>query len=138
LGVPNNVLHAVGHIWGEDVTDILDPVYSLEGEEAPIFSSKTIESPSLGFDIVFMADLVFNRSEHEKLLRTLSRTLSADGTCYVTYSHHDPRKREEDLNFFVLAAQEGERNRPAFEVNRIKTWQMVDIFLENDGLDEER
>ena len=42
------------------------------------------------FDIVIMADLIFNRSEHRKLCQTLKMALSENGVCWVTFSHHDP------------------------------------------------
>lgn len=130
-GVPEGVMHAEGHTWGYPCGDMLAHV---GGEEADDLSGL----PSAGFDVVFMADLVFNRSEHEKLLMTLARTLAADGVAYVTYSHHDPSKRDLDMNFFTLAAEPGERGRPAFQVEQVRMWQMTDIFLEHDGLDDIR
>lgn len=88
------------------------------------------------FDLVFLADLIFNRSQHQKLLWTVKECLSpVSGICYVTFSHHDPQKKDLDLNFFELAASEeyqftvqyiGEEVRQSYP------------FVEADGLDAQR
>jgi len=138
-GVAPGIMHAEGHVWGQEVQQLLKhaSAASAEGSQA-CEEAEEIVAPCPGFDIVFMCDLVFNRSEHEKLLLTLARTLDKDGVCYVTYSHHDPSKAPLDMQFFELAAQPGPKGRPPFRVEQVKMWQMVDIFLEHDGLDEER
>jgi nicotinamide N-methyltransferase len=87
------------------------------------------------FDVVLCADLIFNRSEHEKLLASIRDSLvPVTGECYVSFSHHDPKKSNLDLNFFELAQSEfdfcitkvGEEERPSYP------------FRMNDGLDESR
>jgi nicotinamide N-methyltransferase len=87
------------------------------------------------FDVILMADLLFNRSEHSKLLWTIQQCLKKDGTCYITFSHHDPQKKNLDLNFFTLAAGPefdfkvkyiGQERRPSYP------------FVELDGMDEDR
>ena len=86
------------------------------------------------FDIVIMADLIFNRSEHRKLLKTLKMTLSQNGECWCCFSHHDPHKRELDLAFFTIAeeefgfivSKEGQEQRQSYP------------FVEDDGRDNER
>jgi hypothetical protein len=34
--------------------------------------------------------------------RMRKQCLKKDGTCYVTFSHHDPQKKNLDLNFFTF------------------------------------
>ncbi|CAB1097669.1 unnamed protein product [Ectocarpus sp. CCAP 1310/34] len=100
-----------------------------------------------GFDVVIMADLLFNRSQHAQLLETCGRCLlgrgsgstataaaaaAAAATMWVSFSHHDPEKAELDMKFFELAKDKG------FVATRIKTVQMRDLFVENDGLDDLR
>lgn len=75
-----------------------------------------------GFDVVIMADLLFNRSQHAQLLETCDRCLqkgSDDGTVWVSFSHHDPEKADLDLKFFALAGEKG------FVATRIKTVSVV-------------
>lgn len=88
------------------------------------------------FDLIFAADLLFNRSEHRKLLWTIKQCLKKDtGICYITFSHHDPAKAPLDLNFFTLAVDPeygftveklGMQTRPSYP------------FREEDGKDEIR
>jgi len=85
------------------------------------------------FDIIFLADLIFNRSEHQRLLWTVWKCLKANtGICYVSFSHHDPQKAELDMNFFKLA-QEAPYN---LEVQKIgEDVRQSYPFREQDGLD---
>eukprot|EP00968_Pinguiococcus_pyrenoidosus_P007087 scaffold470_cov257-Pinguiococcus_pyrenoidosus.AAC.2 len=75
-GVAPGIMHAEGHVWGQEVQQLLKhaSAASAEGSQA-CEEAEEIVAPCPGFDIVFMCDLVFNRSEHEKLLLTLARTL---------------------------------------------------------------
>eukprot|EP01038_Epipyxis_sp_PR26KG_P003953 gene3953-5669_t len=95
-----------------------------------------ISDESNKFDIILLADLIFNRSEHEKLLWTVKYCLKHEiGKCYVSFSHHDPLKKELDLNFFRLAKSEKFR----FEVTFLEEQKRQSYpFTEKDGLDDER
>lgn len=74
------VLHALGYVWGQDVGPLLAP---LRGEE----SGEGEERKK--YDVIFCADLIFNRSEHAKLLKTCAECLDpARGQVIVSYSHH--------------------------------------------------
>ena len=87
------------------------------------------------FDVVIMADLIFNRSEHRKLLTTLKLTLCPiTGICYCAFSHHDPQKKDKDLNFFTIAEVEF-----GFVVEKMNEEKRNSYpFIEKDGLDDER
>jgi hypothetical protein len=53
----------------------------------------------------------------------------------VTFSHHDPQKRELDLNFFTLAESE----EFGFIVEKIdEEVRQSYPFVEQDGMDEQR
>ncbi|CAN0052990.1 unnamed protein product [Ectocarpus fasciculatus] len=208
--VPEGTLHAVGHVWGQAVEDLLAPLRTGSspagllvhengdssnsdrernvdlGSEAAdrdrkknaSLGSAAAEAPGQGmgteeevasvpgqgegspggchragsigggggegFDVVIMADLLFNRSQHAQLLETCDRCLLGRGsgstataaataaTVWVSFSHHDPEKAELDMRFFDLAKERG------FVATHIKTVQMRDLFVENDGLDDLR
>ncbi|CAM9563775.1 unnamed protein product, partial [Hapterophycus canaliculatus] len=120
--VPEGTLHAVGHVWRQPVGDVIQDGMSEKGRGR--------------FDVIIMADLLFNRSQHAQLLETCDRCLRTGGpeeaAVWVSFSHHDPEKAELDMKFFALADEKG------FVAKRLKTVQMRDLFVENDGLDDLR
>jgi len=148
----------VGYIWGNPVDVLTNPAkayqkidtMSIDTESYDTYvtsklsgriqRSSSTESAIIPeeekFDIILSADLLFNRSEHSKLLWTIKHTLRREGgVCYVTFSHHDPAKKLLDLNFFTLA-REPQFN---FEVTFIgQEFRKSYPFVESDGLDEER
>jgi len=138
-GVAKGVLSAVGYVWGQPIEKLLAPL----GKEEE--GKRRRE-----FDVIICADLIFNRSEHKKLLWTCMECLEegggeGEGEVLVAYSHHDPEKRALDMAFFRLAEQEeeeGEEGREGGEggwvVEDVKMAQCVDLFVEGDGMDEER
>lgn len=87
------------------------------------------------FDVIIMADLIFNRSEHRKLLTTVKLTLCPNtGVCWCAFSHHDPGKRDKDLAFFTIAEEEF-----GFVVEKINEEKRKSYpFVEHDGLDDQR
>lgn len=182
--VPPGTLYAIGHVWGQAVSDLLTPLQNLQehcpsasplhempgyrehpGEyragsisgdkepesSAPFESSTSISdgrcrmAPSRGvcdkdhgltmpnagggessnvlgkqraphrtsegrFDIVILADLLFNRSQHAQLLETCCRCMGdSTAEAWVSFSHHDPDKMELDMKFFDLARARGLR-----------------------------
>lgn len=125
--MPEDTLHAVGHIWGHPVEDLLAPLHAQPPDSDSLGSFKerrkeveagsrqrTVEdavddAPQIRFDVVIMADLLFNRSQHSQLLETCDRCLANTevATVWVSFSHHDPEKAELDMKFFTLARQKG-------------------------------
>lgn len=77
--VPAGVMHAVGYIWGQDLGSIRAPLPPEAGGK---------------FDVIILADLLFNRTEHDKLLWTCQQCLAERGTAWVAFSHHDPQKAD--------------------------------------------
>ncbi|CAM9360691.1 unnamed protein product, partial [Scytosiphon promiscuus] len=179
--VPEGTLHAVGHVWGQPVGDLITPLLindrtgeherngvdgrgrgdaAVDGRETAVVDVEVVvdgagasaagegnrggrqtesmreEDRRGGFDVIIMADLLFNRSQHAQLLETCDRCLRTgrpgDATVWVSFSHHDPEKAEFDMKFFALADEKG------FVAKKMKTVQMRDLFVENDGLDDLR
>lgn len=83
-----------GYIWGHDLGELLfdEPGRKLAEEEK--------------FDLIILSDLVFNHSEHHKLLDTCRQSLKRNGgKCLVVFSPHRPHLLQDDLSFFETAKQ---------------------------------
>ncbi|TPX41642.1 hypothetical protein SeMB42_g05488 [Synchytrium endobioticum] len=113
------VIKVMGHLWGDHVEPLLS--------ELKPFTASHSEIPK--FDLVILADVVFNHSQHTQLLKTVKSTLCPhNGIAYVSFSHHKPHLAHKDLHFFELAQQEPfnfkvtklfeEKLKPMFEVDR--------------------
>lgn len=107
---------AQGFLWGSDVTTLKNRLTCAKD----------------GFDLVIMADILFNHSEHEKLLKTVQETLckSADARALVFFTPYRPWLLEKDLNFFVLAKEAG------FQVTKLFEEIMEKVMFPNDPGDE--
>lgn len=119
---PNTRFRGVPFVWGYDVSPLIEVL-----REDNVTDEK--------FDVVILADLIFNRSEHRKLLQTVKDTLKPHGgMAWVSFSHHDPLKRELDLAFFSIAKDEF-----GFQVQKVDEEKRVSYpFVEGDGLDDQR
>jgi len=56
---------------------------------------------------LILADLLFNHSEHGKLVQTVTESLKKDGTALVFFTPYRPWLLEKDLAFFDLAKENG-------------------------------
>lgn len=110
-----NIL-AEGFLWGSSATPL-----------------KAHIRPSIGgFDLLILADILFNHSEHEKLLITLRDCLNktAEAVALVFFTPYRPWLLEKDLHFFELARADG------FLVSKILEQTMDKVMFENDPGDE--
>lgn len=80
------------------------------------------------FDVLILADLLFNHSEHAKLLKTVQLTLKKTPTAkaYVFFTPYRPWLLEKDLAFFDLARESG------FAVEKTFEKVMEKVMFEND------
>ncbi|EGW34293.1 uncharacterized protein SPAPADRAFT_59716 [Spathaspora passalidarum NRRL Y-27907] len=83
-----------GYIWGQDVSPL---VYNKE----EVVNIKEEDK----FDLIILSDLVFNHTEHHKLLATCRKSLKSNGKCLVVFSPHRAWLLEEDLKFFVTCEE---------------------------------
>lgn len=84
--------HAVGQTWGSSVRPLLEP---LDGNR---------------FDVILLADIVFNHSQHAALLQTCEAILHGErGRALCFYSHHRPWLVDADERLFSLAEERGWR-----------------------------
>lgn len=108
---------AQGHLWGNDPSPLL---------------SESLEN-SKGFDLLILADLLFNHSEHQKLLSTIQSTLrkSSDAQALVFFTPHRPWLYDKDMAFFDLARNGG------FVVEKILEHRMETVMFDTDPGDED-
>jgi len=76
---------------------------------APIDSLTKTLPDSTGFDVLILADLLFNHSEHGKLIKTVQLTLkkSPASRAYVFFTPYRPWLLKKDLAFFNQARESG-------------------------------
>lgn len=107
---------AQGFLWGSDITPI----------------KKQLKDPEDGFDLIIMADILFNHSEHQKLLETLRQSLrkSSHAQALVFFTPYRPWLLQKDLNFFEIAREAG------FRVTKLFEHIMDQVMFPNDPGDE--
>lgn len=112
---------AEGYCWG--------------AEAAPLLAHlpQPAESKTPGFEILILADLLFNHSEHGKLVSTIEATLQKmeDAKALVFFTPYRPWLYEKDIAFFHLARERG------FVVEKVLEEKMEKVMFESDPGDEE-
>ncbi|KAH0382423.1 hypothetical protein KCU89_g17508, partial [Aureobasidium melanogenum] len=86
--------------------------------------------PDEAFDVLILADLLFNHSEHQKLVQTVTKSLKKDGTALVFFTPYRPWLLEKDLAFFDLAKESG------LKVDKVLEKVMDKVMFEEDPGDE--
>lgn len=82
--------------------------------------------PDEAFDVLILADLLFNHSEHQKLVQTVTKSLKKDGTAIVFFTPYRPWLLEKDLAFFDLAKESG------LKVDKVLEKVMDKVMFEED------
>ncbi|KAF4554980.1 Lysine methyltransferase-like protein 7 [Elsinoe fawcettii] len=105
-------LHACGLLWGADVGEVKS------------FLPDGID----GFDILILADLLFNHSEHAKLVKTVQTTLRKEpgSKALVFFTPYRPWLFGNDMAFFDLARDGG------FVVAKVLEHVMDKVMFEDD------
>ncbi|MCJ1472699.1 nicotinamide n-methyltransferase [Lambiella insularis] len=87
---------------------------------------------STGFDVLILADLLFNHSEHAKLMSTVQQSMrkSATSKALVFFTPYRPWLLEKDMAFFDLAREAG------FNVRNILETVIENIMFPKDRGDE--
>ena len=80
------------------------------------------------FDIVIMCDVIFNHSEHRKLLNTLRDVVAPDGLVWCVFSHYRPWFKERDLALLTMAREEF-----GFDVEHVETLRYPDTTVPTDN-----
>lgn len=121
-----SVATAEGYLWGANPAHLIAHI-------APNSSADTATAEgSLGFDILILADLLFNHSEHTKLISTVQQTLSRSPSskAFVFFTPYRPWLLEKDLAFFDLAREAG------FNVEKVLEEMVEKVMFEEDRGDE--
>lgn len=97
----SSALHVEGYKWG----DSPDNLFKLLPPGAP------------GFDVLILADVIYNRPEHQNLVSSVQQTLkkSADSVALVIFTPYQPWLLEKVKAFFPIAEAGGFTVTPIFE-----------------------
>ena len=80
-----------------------------------------------GYDVIILADLIFNHSQHAAILRSCADLMAADAVLYVVFTHHRPHKAVQDMQFFDVAKTHG------FNVEFMMTQLHQPMFEQDPG-----
>lgn len=107
---------ARGYLWGNDTSVLEDQ----------------LSAPNERFDLLILADILFNHSEHEKLISTLESTLQrkSQARALVFFTPYRPWLLQKDLRFFDLAKKAG------FAVTKLFEHMMDNVMFPDDPGDE--
>ncbi|KAA8912004.1 putative methyltransferase-domain-containing protein [Sphaerosporella brunnea] len=100
--------------------------------EGYLWGNTLAESMATPFDVVILSDLLFNHSEHAKLLKTVQLTLrkSRDARALVFFTPHRPWLLEKDLEFLKNAETELE--------GRFTVEKVLETLLERPMFEEDK
>ncbi|MCJ1462645.1 nicotinamide n-methyltransferase [Pseudocyphellaria aurata] len=117
---PASNISALGYLWGYPADPLLSKLITVP-------SAPNSEEP-LGFDLLLLADLLFNHSEHPALVSTVQSTLkrTSKSKALVFFTPYTPRLLEKDMAFFALAVDAG------FEVRKIWEEVLDAVMFEKD------
>lgn len=109
--IPRNI-EAKGYLWGAQIANLTSGL--------PDGGDK--------FDLLILADLLFNHSEHAKLVSTVQKTLKQgpDTQALVFFTPYRPWLLQKDLMFFDLARESG------LVVEKIFEHAMEKVMFEED------
>lgn len=115
-------VRAQGFLWGADAQSLLDhSAQAANGAYQP------------GFDTLILADLLFNHSCHQPLLRSVKSLLAPtdESRALVFFTPYRPWLFEKDMAFFDLVGEDGN-----LEAAKIGEWSMDKVMFEEDRGDE--
>ena len=94
----DNGIVAEGYVWGQSVEHLLAHL-----DDSPA------AAVGRGFDLLILADLLFNHSEHRKLVLSVQTLLkrTSEAVALVFFTPHRPWLFDKDLAFFELARNGG-------------------------------
>lgn len=82
--LPISDIDISGYIWGNDTAELIE----LNGGK---------------YDLIILSDLIFNHTEHRKLIKSCKELVKPEGKIFVVFTPHRPKLYNEDMEFFRLA-----------------------------------
>ncbi|MCJ1431022.1 nicotinamide n-methyltransferase [Xylographa pallens] len=115
-----------------DKCEYLNASGSEVAAEGYLWGAPFSASMSSGFDLLILADLLFNHSEHDKLLSTIRLALKRlpSASALVFFTPYRPWLFDKDMAFFDLARQGG------FVVDKVLEKVMENVMFIEDRGDE--
>lgn len=116
LQQPASTIAAEGYLWGSSTKSIL----------------AHLPPPNQRFDVLLLADLLFNHSCHNALVSTIVHTLArtAVARALVFFTPYRPWLLEKDMAFFDICRDNG------LEVGKVAQEVMENVMFEEDRGDE--
>ncbi|KAL2057194.1 hypothetical protein ABVK25_002247 [Lepraria finkii] len=116
LSEPATNIIAEGYLWGSPAKNLL----------------AHLPAPAQRFDVLLLADLLFNHSCHAALVSTILDTLAhtSEAEALVFFTPYRPWLLENDMAFFDLCRDKG------LEVQRVVEEVMEKVMFEDDKGDE--
>jgi nicotinamide N-methyltransferase len=130
-GGEGGLVVAEGYCWGADPEPLLSHLTPSIATTAESSSHTPGSRPK--FEVLILADLLFNHSEHAKLVATIKSTLARqpDAKALVFFTPYRPWLYDKDMAFFDLVKEEG------FLVEKLLEEKMEKVMFEEDPGDEE-
>lgn len=116
----------VGYIWGNDVRPII--YEDIEDEDQLPAEVKEEDK----YDLIILSDLIFNHTEHHKLLQACRQSLKKTGKGLIVFSPHRAHLLDEDLRFFTTCEEYD------FKAEKIDMVTWKPMFEEDDETAEIR
>lgn len=113
---PNSNIAVEGYLWGSDIQPLLNHLPNSHN----------------GFDVLILADLLFNHHCHEELVSTILSTLNRAevARALVFFTPYRPWLLEKDLAFFDLCKEKG------LAVTKVLEEIMESVMFQEDRGDE--
>ncbi|KAL1527711.1 hypothetical protein AB1Y20_009096 [Prymnesium parvum] len=89
---------AVGHTWGTDTSPLIDALAQILGDNV---------AAQGGFDVVLLADTMWDTSPHVALLDSVCAVLAQAGEVWMSHCHHWEGHEAADHQFFARARARG-------------------------------
>jgi EEF1A N-terminal glycine/lysine methyltransferase len=115
LDLSKTTITAAGYLWGQSAEALLS----------------SLPASANNFDLIILADILFNHSEHKKLIQTLQQTMGQTSSALVFFTPYRPWLLQKDLAFFEIARAEG------FSVTKIMEHTMDKVMFDEDPGDEQ-
>ena len=91
-----DLCRVVGHVWGTSTAPLTNALCDVLGG-----------SCISGFDVVLLAEIMWDPSLHASLIATLAAVLAVDGEVWMCHCHHWEGHEKADAHFFALARDRG-------------------------------